>query len=122
LDKTFGFLAKADGEAAFELLKPGGWYFEAGWEPKRYDTPPTEWAIQRGFASAEHHVWQYRRVQTAPEQVARRLELARMADLGSESARVAQVAEAAEADGEDPTSSALRMTRENLLIAQKPVV
>jgi SAM-dependent methyltransferase len=106
--------------AGFELLKPGGWYFEAGWEPKRYDTPPTEWAIQHGFASAEHHIWQYRRVHSPAERACRRIELEAMAALGGESAAAALAAEQTEPAPTLPDGSVWKMTRENLLIAQKP--
>jgi SAM-dependent methyltransferase len=107
-------------QAGFELLKPGGWYFEAGWEPKRYDTPPNEWAIQHGYASAEHHVWQYRRVQTVREQAARRRELSAMAALGGESAAAALAAVETRIEARDEAGNEMVMTYENLLIAQKP--
>jgi len=111
----------ANVQAGFELLKPGGWYFEAGWEPKRYDTPPNEWAIQHGYASAEHHVWQYRRVQTSREQAAGRLEMSAMAALGGESVAAAHEALESRMEEQDSAGSAAVMTLENLLIAQKPL-
>ena len=61
-------------EAAFQLLKPGGWFFDAGWAPQAYETPKTEWTIQHGHEGAEHHVWQYGRVQTEEERAAREVE------------------------------------------------
>ncbi len=107
-------------QAGFELLKPGGWYFEAGWEPRHYDTPPTDWAIQHGFASAEHHVWQYRRIQTSREQTAGRLEMSAMAALGGESAAAALATVETRIEARDKSGNATIMTHENLLIAQKP--
>jgi SAM-dependent methyltransferase len=106
--------------AGFDLLKPGGWYFEAGWEAKQCETPPTDWAVQHGFASAEHHVWQYRRVQTVREQAARRIELSAMAALGGESAAAALRADEGVIADADPTGGVATMTYENLLIARKP--
>jgi SAM-dependent methyltransferase len=98
-------------EAASQLLKPGGWFFEAGWAPHRYETPQTEWAIQHGYESAEHHVWQYGRLQTEEERAARTVERERMSALGCTAAKVPE-----EALGE----SGLTMTYENLLVARKP--
>ena len=34
-------------KVGFELLKPEGWYFEAGWEREQFETPPMEWMLQR---------------------------------------------------------------------------
>ena len=34
-------------KVGFELLKPEGWYFEAGWEREQFETPPMEWMFQR---------------------------------------------------------------------------
>jgi SAM-dependent methyltransferase len=65
-------------QAAFQLLKPGGWYFEAGWRKERYDTPPTEWATAHGFATAEYHVWRYRRLQSEEEYLAALIDFPRM--------------------------------------------
>jgi SAM-dependent methyltransferase len=99
-------------QAAFELLKPGGWLFEAGWKAERYETPPTEWAIQHGFESAEHHVWQYWRAQTEQERAAIEVESKRLISLGGHSWK-----ETREKVGDGVR---LKMTHENLLIAQKP--
>ena len=107
-------------QAGFELLKPGGWYFEAGWEPKRYDSPPNEWAIQHGYTSAEHHVWQYCRMQTSREQAARKIEMSAMAALGSESAAAALAEVETRIEARDEAGNEMVMTYENLLIAQKP--
>jgi SAM-dependent methyltransferase len=98
--------------AAFELLKPGGWLFEGGWKRPPFETPPAEWAIQHGFESAEHHVWQYWRAQTERGQVAMEVERERMASLG----RPFQ----GETREKVEDGVRLKMTHENLLIAQKP--
>lgn len=105
-------------QAGFELLKPGGWYFEAAWEKEQYETPPTEWAIQHGYENAEHHVWQYHRTQTEQEHSAWQIEQERLASLGCKSAKEVQEQESG-VRNED--GSVLKMTIENLLIAQKPV-
>jgi len=91
-------------QAAFPLLRPGGWLFEAGWKAQRYETPETDWAIQHGYAHAEHHVWQYRRAQTVEEQAARAVERERLGALGGSPGRAGEGG----------------MTYENLLVAQKP--
>jgi SAM-dependent methyltransferase len=98
-------------QAAFELLKPGGWLFQAGWEKERFETPPAEWAIQHGFESAAHHVWQYWRAQTEQERAAMEVESKRLISLGGPPGR--EIREKIE-DG-----VYLKMTHENLLIAQK---
>jgi SAM-dependent methyltransferase len=98
-------------QVAFELLKPGGWLFEAGWKKERYETPPTEWAIQHGFESAEHHVWQYWRAQTEQERAAAAVEFERLVSLGGSSSK--ETREKVE-DG-----VYFKVTHENLLIAQK---
>jgi SAM-dependent methyltransferase len=101
-------------QAAFELLKPGGWLFEAGAKPEQYETPPTDWAIQHGFAHAEHHVWQYRRTVTEQERIAAGIQRERMASLGIKSAQEVVAAQP------DAAGNTLEMTYENLLIAHKP--
>jgi SAM-dependent methyltransferase len=98
--------------AGFELLKPGGWLFHAGWEKERYATPPTEWAIQHGFQDAEHHVWQYWRTLTEQERAAMQVERDRLASMGGPPLKETR---ARVEDGRY-----LKMTHENLLIAQKP--
>jgi SAM-dependent methyltransferase len=90
----------------FQLLKPGGWYFEAGWDRPQYEIPWIDWAIQHGFENAEHHTWHYPRLITEEEQLAWQIE---------------QGAFPADHKGASPRSSGkVRMTTENLLIAQKP--
>jgi SAM-dependent methyltransferase len=108
--------------AAFDLLKPGGWCFQAGWEPKGFDTPPTDWAIRHGYASAEHHVWQYRRMQTEREAAARRIELIAMAALGGESSAAALATLKARGLGRDRSGPEAVMTYEHVLIAHKAAV
>ncbi len=105
-------------QAGFEMLKPGGWYLEAGWEKERCETPPTEWAIQHGYEYAEHHTWQYRRMQTEQEYAAMQVEQERLASLGCKSVKEAQETSVGNPQGKD--RSILKMTYENLLIAQTP--
>lgn len=104
-------------QAGFELLRPGGWYFEAGWEHTRYETPPTEWAIQHGFESAQHHKWQYWRTQTEPEQRAFQIEQKHLSAQGCLTAKNIERESANASSGE---GSVQKMTHENLLIAHKP--
>jgi SAM-dependent methyltransferase len=92
--------------AGFQLLKPGGWYFEACWERPQYDLTWTGWAIQHGFQQAEHHSWQYPRKVTAEEERARQVEQAAFPELQKETSPV------------HPGN--VKITIENLLIAQKP--
>jgi SAM-dependent methyltransferase len=89
-----------------QLLKPGGWYFEAGWD-RKYENSWTDWAIQHGFEHAEHHSWQYPRyVVTVEEALAWQVEGAEFpADLKEQSSII---------------KGNVRITIENLLIAQKP--
>jgi ubiquinone/menaquinone biosynthesis C-methylase UbiE/uncharacterized protein YbaR (Trm112 family) len=91
--------------AGYQILKPGGWYFEAGWD-RKYENSWTAWAIQHGFAHAEHHAWQYPRTITEEEEHARQIE---------------QAAWPADQKVTTPcTYDNISMTAENLLIAQKP--
>ena len=69
--------------AGFESLTAGGWYFEAGWEPGRHGTPPTEWAAQHGYESAECHQWRYPRARTGEEYAAAMVELTPLASGGA---------------------------------------
>ena len=49
--------------AALRFLKPGGWYFNASTVAgERFDTPPTQWALNHGFERAEYRIWRYPRV------------------------------------------------------------
>ena len=98
-------------QASFQLLEPGGWLFQAGWKRERFETPPTEWAIQHGFESAEHHVWQYWRAQTEQERAAVEVEFERLVSLGGPSGK--------EKREKVKDGVYLKMTHENLLIAQK---
>jgi hypothetical protein len=99
-------------QAGFDLLKAGGWYFNAGWEQPQYETLPVEWATQHGYECAEHHVWRYWRVQTAQEHAAMQAERERLAAFGLGGEVQEQVLE----DG-----SVRKMTEERLLMARKPV-
>lgn len=100
-------------EAAYPLLKPGGWYVWAGWEAAEVETPPTEWALQHGYSSASFHRWQYRRLQCAEE--ARAWEIERDYLLGFKEGR--------QPDEAPPQAvhETMKMTYENVLLAQKPV-
>jgi SAM-dependent methyltransferase len=108
-------------EAAFEQLKPGGWYFWAGWEPEALDTPPIKWALQHGYERAEYHEWRYRRVQSELEYAVWQIEHQRL---------LAMMEKRSPGAGEDksipvepnpgPAGGYIRMTHENVLIAQKP--
>ena len=106
-------------QAGYDLLKPGGWYFEAGWKRERVET---KWAIQNGFAYAEHHAWQYRRTQTEEEAVAEQTELKHLLSMGGGDRSPGQAGDTSpdtechQGGGE----RVLRMTWENVLIARKP--
>jgi len=107
-------------QAGYEILRLGGWYFEAGWEQVRYETFPTEWAMQHGYESAEHHEWQYWRTQTSQEQTASLIEREHLVAQGGPTVKKTQhqVKEAQSASGEE--GSVQKMTHEHLLIANKP--
>jgi SAM-dependent methyltransferase len=60
--------------AACHLLKPGGWLFKAGWQPRPNEAPWTQAAIATGYACAETHEWQYPRTRTREEYAASRVE------------------------------------------------
>jgi ubiquinone/menaquinone biosynthesis C-methylase UbiE/uncharacterized protein YbaR (Trm112 family) len=97
--------------AAFHLLKPGGWLFKAGWQPRHRDTTPwTEQAIQFGYECAETHEWQYPRVKTMEEYAASRVEAERKIAFGAPNG----------SPPEEP-ASLVSMTFENLRIARKPL-
>ena len=108
-------------QAGFELLKPGGWYFSAGWKNERFETSPTEFAFQHGYESAEYHEWQYRRMQHEEERVAWQYEQEyllpmlkrKYADDTSERTR-SDLDDAQDRDGQ-----ILKMTHEHVLIAHK---
>jgi SAM-dependent methyltransferase len=107
-------------QAGYELLKPGGWYFEAGWEQARYETPPTEWAMRHGFESVEHHEWRYWRRQTEQEQTAAQVELAHLA---SQACQTVMKTQPQTRDAESPPGeggSIPKLTHEYVLIAHKP--
>jgi len=94
--------------AGYQILKPGGWYFEAGWDREQFEDTWTAWALKHGFEHAEQHTWQYPRPVTEEEEHAWQIEQA-----------------AWPADHKKmPLSSTdnVKMTIENLLIAQKPLI
>ncbi len=104
-------------QAAFKLLQPGGWLFEAGWEPGQFNTPPTEWALRHGYESAEHHVWQYHRIQIEQEYVAMRTELEVLVFMKGEDKPPDETKVITNHQG---NKSFLKLTYENVLIARKP--
>jgi len=108
-------------QAAFELLKPGGWYFEAGWAPTRYETPPTEWAMQHGYENAEYHEWQYRRLQSEEEYLAWQIEQGSLVAMIERRKAVDQNEKKMVDSGCHHGNGILKMTQEHVLIAQKPV-
>jgi SAM-dependent methyltransferase len=109
-------------QVGFELLKPGGWYFGAGWEKEQFETPPTEWAVENGYETAEYHEWQYLRVQSKEEFMAWQAEQNRLLPM-QKSGRAIDRSERTRSDPMCDQGSAgdiLRMTQEHVLIAQKP--
>lgn len=106
--------------AGFDLLRPGGWYVGAGWEQERYETPPTQWAIQHGYESAEFHEWHYRRAQSEEERMAWQIEQQRLLAMQAGQPR-GTGRRAVDASERDPGSdSGIKMTQEHVLIARKP--
>jgi len=105
--------------AAFELLKPGGWYFEAAWERERAGTPPAQWATNHGFEDAEFHVWRYRRMQSEEEYFAGLIDAPRspyeFVDMEKARAFTSAMKRLQGTDEGIPV-----MTEETLLIARKP--
>jgi SAM-dependent methyltransferase len=109
-------------QVGFELLKPGGWYFGAGWQKERFETPPTEWAVQHGYETAEYHSWQYRRVQSKEEYMAWQTEQKHLLAM-RESGKAIDTSERMRFDSRCNQGSGrdiLKMTQEHVLIAQKP--
>jgi len=104
-------------QASFELLKPGGWFFEAGWE-KGVETPPTEWAIQHGYEYAEHHVWQYKRIQSEEEYLAGLIEELMLVE--GKSLEEAKTIMSNVNLPQERSRGIPKMIHESLLIAQKP--
>ena len=92
--------------AGYQILKPGGWYFEACWDREQYEDTWTAWALKHGFEHAEQHTWQYYRPVTEEEELARKVEQAAW--------------QAVQKETSSAYFSDVRMTTENLLIAQKP--
>lgn len=108
-------------QAGFELLKPGGWYFSAGWKNERFETSPTEWAVQHGYESAEYHEWQYRRMQHEEERIAWQYEQKYLlAMMESKNANDTSERTRSDSDFNQVSGGYILMTHENVLIAQKP--
>jgi SAM-dependent methyltransferase len=109
-------------QAAFDLLKPGGWYFWAGWEKDKFETPPTEWAIQHGYESAEFHAWQYQRTQSQEEHSAWQIEFGHLLAMAEKFKKIDTSKEASFDPVSDQVSNGgvLRMIQEHVMIAQKP--
>lgn len=105
--------------AAFELLRPGGWFFEARWRAGKREILQPEWAIQHGYASTEHHTWQYERVVSDEEYAAGLLEERFLISV-MEEGKSAQEAMEIVSRMERLTGVGRKMTHESLLIAQKP--
>ena len=97
-------------QAAFQLLKPGGWLFKAGWNVRPEDVSWTEQAIQTGYTCAEMHEWLYPRTKTAEEYAASLVENERAIAFGAPFGKMPAEPE-----------SLVMMTWENLRIAQKPM-
>jgi SAM-dependent methyltransferase len=104
-------------QAAFKLLQPGGWLFEAGWKSGPFDTPPTELALIHGYESAEHHVWQYHRIQTEQEFAAMQTEMDYLFFMKEEDKPPDETKVITNHQG---NRSFLKLTYENVLIARKP--
>jgi SAM-dependent methyltransferase len=107
-------------QAGYQMLKPGGWYFQAGWEPTHYETAPTEWALRHGYDSAEYHEWRYWRTQTQEEIAAWQTEQLRLNAGTIEAPGACRPQRAQTSDcsvGDGPGS---KLTHEHILIAQKP--
>jgi SAM-dependent methyltransferase len=100
-------------QAAFQLLKPGGWLFKAGWGLIREESPWTEAAIRIGYESAEVHEWQYPRHKTREEYDASLVECERAIAFGAPPVKMTM----------PPWEGdyAVWITYENLRIAQKPL-
>lgn len=100
-------------QAAFQLLKPGGYLFKAGWKLVHEETPWTEMAIRLGYESAEAHEWQYPRLKTREEVAASQMERERAIAFGAPPGKMPLPP----ADAE----SLVSITWENLRIARKPL-
>ena len=109
-------------QVGFDLLKPGGWYFSAGWKNERFETPPTEFAFQHGYENAEYHEWQYRRRQHEEERLAWQYEQGYLLPMmkrkygNDTSVKISSDSD----DIQDRDGHILKMTHEHVLIAQKP--
>ena len=106
--------------SALHLLRPGGWLFEAMTTAgERPDTPPTQWTMDKGFESAEFHIWRYPHVVTEEEYLSALLDAPRPSYLtpNVEKARALTAAMKKHYGHEDGIPG---VQVESLLMARKP--
>ena len=101
----------ASDRRALALLKPGGWYFAAGWKEEWCSV---EDLIEYGYTNVEHHRWQYPYVYGDEEHLGLELEAGR----SPEEAKALIEERKQEQNRSDGWES---LKGEHLLIAQKPV-
>jgi SAM-dependent methyltransferase len=106
----------------FSLLKPGGWYIEAGWNTESFETPPTAWAYENGYDYAENHEWIYTREISREEADAMQTEHKRMSQIRKHGRPGWPITEVEAASDGNPQGEKkyLKTTEENLLMARKP--
>ena len=104
-------------QAGLELLKPGGWFVEAGGQKEALETPPLEWAFRHGYERAEYHEWQYSRIESCEEYLANRLEMA-VLHQGQSVAKAQAMVDILQRD-EDTQRGVLKCVSESVLLAQK---
>jgi SAM-dependent methyltransferase len=109
-------------QAAFEFLKPGGWYFGTGWERGQFEISPTEWAFQHGYHNAEYHEWRYHRLQSKEEHDAWKIEIKQLLTMHKRyKPAAASKSNMFNFNGhQDSDGNYTMMTVEHLLLAQKP--
>jgi SAM-dependent methyltransferase len=109
-------------QATFELLKPGGYYFGAGWERGQFEVSPTEWAFQHGYHNTEYHEWRYHRLQSREEHDAWQIEIKQLLAMHEwskpEAASKSNMFDFS--SDQDSDGNYTMMTVEHLLMAQKP--
>ncbi len=96
-------------QASLQLLKPGGWLFKAGWDPRNRGESWTEAVLKAGYECAETHEWLYPRTKTRAEYAASRVEAERAIAFGAPIGNLP----------EEPVSL-VSMICETLRIARKP--
>ena len=96
-------------QASLQLLKPGGWLFKAGWDPRTRGESWTEAVLKAGYECAETHEWLYPRTKTPAEYAASRVEAERAIAFGAPIVNLP----------EDPVNL-VSMICETLRIARKP--